>query len=114
MIQLSHHDARYIALHGAYQHKDAIKALADYPDVQWHKESGAWLVDNRLWPEIAEMLGPWLASASVSFWMDFTVYEPPAKQQRRTKQQIMAQKAKDKQAAGRVGRAVVEMMHKEA
>ena len=46
MITLSHHDARYIALAGAYQHKDAIKALADYPDVQWHKESGAWLVEN--------------------------------------------------------------------
>jgi hypothetical protein len=45
--------------------------------------------------------------------MAFTVYEPPAKQQRRTKQQVMAQKKKDQAAAGRFGRAVVELMHKE-
>ena len=113
MITLSHHDARYIALAGAYQHKDAIKALADYPDVQWHKESGAWLVDNRLWDELAQMLGPWLAPASVSFWMEFTPYERPPVLRRKTNQEILIEKKREQAAAGRFGRAVVGLMHEE-
>ncbi len=109
MITLSHHSPRYIALRNCYAQRDAIKALADYPDVLWHKESGAWLVDNRLWDELAQMLGPWFAPASVDFWCDFHTYVPPAK--RRTKREIMAQKAQDKAAAGRFGRVIVEYMN---
>ena len=109
MITISHHDARYIALCNCYEHRDAIKMLSDYPDVRWDKAAGAWLVDNRMFDQLAEVLGPWLAPASVSFWMEFTPYEPPPKPVRRTKAQIMAEKRQDKAAAGRFGRAIVEM-----
>ena len=113
MITISHHSERYIALRNCYEHRDAIKALADYPDVLWHKEGGAWLVDNRMFDQLAEVLGPWLAPASVSFWMEFTPYEPPAKPVRRSKQQIMAEKRQQQAAAGRFGRVIVEAMHRE-
>jgi hypothetical protein len=109
MITLSHHSPRYIALRNCYQHRYAIKALADYPDVIWDKESGAWLVDNRLWVELALALGPWFAAAPVEFWLEFTVYVPPAR--RRTKQQIMAEKRQQQAAAGRFGRVIVEYMN---
>ena len=33
MITLQHHSPRYIALRNCYAQRDAIKALADYPDV---------------------------------------------------------------------------------
>jgi hypothetical protein len=115
MITLSHHDARYLALRNCYAHKDAIKMLADYPDVRWDAESKAWLCDNRLWDDLALALGPWIAPHSPDFWCDFQEYEPPpANPRRRTKQQIMAQKKQDAEAAGRFGRAIVEQMHKEA
>ena len=110
MITVSHHDARYIALRGAYDHKAAIKSLSDYPDVLWDGEAKAWLVDNRLWDDLAQLLGPWIAPAPVSFWMDFTPYTPePVQRRRRTKQQIMAQKRVEQEAAGKWGKAIVEM-----
>lgn len=112
MITLSHHSARYIALRNCYEHKDSIKMLADSPDVLWHKEGGAWLVDNRLWDELALALGKWL-TGTPDFWCDFQEYAPQPVQRRRTKQEIMAQKAQDKVAAGKFGRAVVGLMHKE-
>ena len=111
MITISHFDARYIALRNCYEHRDAIKLLADYPDVQWHKATGAWLVDNRLFDQLAEVLGPWLAPATVSFWMEFTPYEPPVR--RRTKREILVEKKREQAAAGRFGRAIVELAHKE-
>jgi len=107
MITVSHHDARYIALRGAYEHKAAIKSLSDYPDVLWDGETKAWLVDNRLWDDLAQLLGPWIAPAPVAFWMDFTPYEEPPVQRRRTKQQVMADKRKAQEAASEVGRAIV-------
>jgi len=108
MITISHHSERYIALRNCYEHRDAIKALADYPDVRWDKAAGAWLVDNRMFDQLAEVLGPWLAPASVSFWMEFTPYEPPPVQRRRTTRQIMADKRQEQAAAAKWGAAIVE------
>lgn len=111
MITISHHDERYLALRNCYAQRDAIKAIADYPDVMWNAEAKIWLLDNRLFSELIEMLGPWLAPAPVEFWCDFNEYAPPPVQRKRTKREIMAAKAKDKAAAGKFGRAVVDMMH---
>jgi hypothetical protein len=112
MITLSHHDARYLALRNCYAHKDAIKMLADYPDVRWHKASGAWLVDNRLYDALADVLGKWLC-AMPDFWLEFEEYVPPPGQPRRkSRRQYMAQKREEQAAAGRFGRVIVEMGHK--
>jgi hypothetical protein len=109
MIHLTHHDARYLALRNCYAHKDAIKMLADYPDVRWDKASGAWLVDNRLYDALADVLGKWLCAAP-DFWCDFHTYEPPPAQPRRkSRRQYMAQKREEQAAAGRFGRVIVEM-----
>jgi hypothetical protein len=45
MITLALHSETHIALRNSYQHKDAIKSLASYPDVQWGAEAKAWLLD---------------------------------------------------------------------
>jgi hypothetical protein len=113
MIIISHHDARYLALRNCYQHKDAIKMLGEKPDVRWHAESRAWLVDNRLYDALADVLGKWLC-ATPEFWCDFHTYEPPpAKPRRRTKREYMAQKREEQAAAGHFGRVIVEYMHEE-
>ena len=108
MIHITQHDARYLALRNCYEHRDAIKMLADYPDVRWHAESKAWLVDSRLWDDLALAVGRWL-TGTPDFWLGFSIYAPPPAQKRRTKQQIMAQKRQDAEAAGKFGRAIVEM-----
>lgn len=113
MIYITQHDARYLALRNCYEHRDAIKMLADYPDVRWHAESKAWLVDSRLWDDLALAVGKWL-TGTPDFWCTFSIYAPtPAAPKRRTKQQIMAEKREQQAAASRFGRAIVEQMHKE-
>lgn len=113
MIELRHHDPQYIALRNCYQHRAAIKALGDYPDVQWHPATQAWLVDNRLWDDLVAVLGKWFGPAPVSFWMEFTPYTPPASTpRRRSKRQIMTQKRIEQQAASRYGQAYVDQMHR--
>ena len=110
MILIEHHDARYLAVHAEYRHKDAIKLLADYPDVCWSPEARCWLVDNRLWDELVLALGPWIAPLPVEFWMTFTPYEPPpTTPRRRSTREIMAEKQVEHAAAAKWGQAIVEM-----
>ena len=110
MITLTLFDDTHIALRNAWPHKDAIKALASYPDVQWGPEAKAWLLDVGLLPKLYETLGDSIAPASPSFWLQCPLPTPiVAQPRRRTKREIMAQKRQDAEAAGRFGRAIVEM-----
>jgi hypothetical protein len=113
MITLALHSETHIALRNSYQHKDAIKALASYPDVQWSADAGAWLIDVALLPKLYETLGDSIAPASPAFWLACPLPTPiVAHKARRTKQQIMAEKRQQQAAAGRFGRAIVELMHR--
>jgi len=115
MITITHHSARYLALRNCYEHRDAIKALSDYPDVRFDAESKAWLVDNRMFDDLVLALGAYIAPLPVEFWLTFTPYEAPAPvKRRRTKQEIVKAKRVQQAAAGRFGRIVVDAMHGEA
>ena len=116
MITLSLHDETHIALRNTYPWRTQIKALAGYPDVRWCAEANAWLLHVALMDKLYFFLGDAIAPASPSFWMACPLPpEPePVRVRRRTKQEIMAQKKQDAQAAGRFGAAVVKLMHGEA
>ena len=110
MITLALFDDTHIALRNAWPHKDAIKSLAAYPDVQWNGEAKAWLIDVGLLNKLYETLGAYIAPASPSFWMQCPLPTPiVAQPRRRTKREIMQQKRQDAEAAGKFGRAIVEM-----
>ena len=110
MITLALHSETHIALRNSYQHKDAIKALASYPDIQWGADAKAWLLDVGLLGKLYETLGAYIAPASPSFWMQCPLPTPiVAQPRRRTKREIMQQKRQDAEAAGKFGRAIVEM-----
>ena len=114
MITLALHSETHIALRNSYQHKDAIKALASYPDVQWGPDAKAWLLDVALLHKLYDTLGDSIAPASVDFWCECPLYvQRPVQPRRRTKREIMQHKRQDAEAAGRFGRVIVEMMHKE-
>ena len=112
MITLTLFDDTHIALRNAWPHKDAIKSLAAYPDVQWNGEAKAWLIDVGLLDKLYTYLGDAIAPASVSFWCECPL-PLPATHRRRTKAQIMAQKRIKQQAAGHLGRLIVELKHQE-
>ena len=115
MITLALHNETHIALRNSYQHKDAIKALASYPDVQWGAEAKAWLLDVGLLDKLYETLGDSIAPASPAFWLACPLPTPiVAHKARRTTRQIMIEKRQQQAAAGRFGRAVVALMHEEA
>jgi len=112
MITLALHSETHIALRNSYQHKDAIKALASYPDVQWGPEAKAWLLDVGLLDKLYETLGDSIAPASPSFWMQCPLPTPiVAQPRRRTKREIMIEKRQEQEAAGKFGRAIVDLMH---
>jgi len=112
MITLTLFDDTHIALRNSYQHKDAIKALAPRPDVQWSAEARAWLVHVGLLGKLYEALGAYIAPASPSFWLACPLPTPiVAHKARRTTRQIMAEKRQQQAAAGQFGRALVELMH---
>jgi hypothetical protein len=114
VITLALHSDTHIALRNSYQHKDAIKALASYPDVQWGGDVKAWLIDVGLLPKLYETLGDSIAPASPSFWMQCPLPTPiVAHKARRTTRQIMAEKRQQQAAAGKFGRAIVEMAHRD-
>jgi hypothetical protein len=58
------------------RHKDAIKALASYPDMQWGADAKAWLLDVGLLNKLYETLGDSIAPASPSFWMQCPLPTP--------------------------------------
>ena len=107
MITLTLFDETHIALRNAWPHKDAIKALAPYPDVQWNGEAKAWLIDVGLLDKLFTYLGDSIAPASVAFWCECPL-PTQATYRRRTKAQIMAQKRIKQQAAAEVGSAIAE------
>jgi hypothetical protein len=110
VITLHLQDKHYIALQSDYAHKDAIKALAPYPDVQFCAEARAWLVHVALLDKLYFYLGDAIAPASPSFWLVCPLYAPqPAAARRRSKQQIMAEKREQQAAATKWGTAIVEM-----
>jgi len=110
MITLALHSETHIALRNSYQHKDAIKALASYPDVQWGAEAKAWLIDVGLMEKLYETLGDSIAPASPSFWMQCPLPTPiVAHKARRTTRQIMIEKRQEQAAASKWGAAIVEM-----
>jgi len=112
MITLALHSETHIALRNSYAHKDAIKSLASYPDVQWGPEAKAWLLDVALLLKLYETLGDSIAPASPSFWMQCPLPTPiVAHKARRTTRQIMAEKRQQQEAAGKFGRAIVDLMH---
>ena len=115
MITPHLHDDTYIALQSDYRHKDAIKSLADYPDVRWSKKRCMWLIEVALLPNLYFFLGDVIAPASADFWMECPLPRPPKKQaapRRRTKRQIMQQKRQEQEAAGKWGKAIVAAMHR--
>ncbi len=106
MITLHLHDETHISLQSDFRHKDAIKALAGYPDVQWNGEAKAWLIDVGLLDKLYTYLGDSIAPASPAFWCECPL-PTQATYRRRTKAQIMAEKRINKEAAGVVGSAIV-------
>ncbi len=113
MITLALHNDTHIALRNSYAYKDSIKALASYPDVQWGPDVKAWLLDVGLLNKLYETLGDSIAPASPSFWLACPLPTPiVAHKARRTTRQIMAEKRQQQAAAGRFGRAIVELMHR--
>jgi len=117
MLTLALFDATHIALYGSYAYKDTIKALADWPDVRWNVDAKAWLLHVALLPKLYAALPDDIAPASADFWMDCPLYQPGLPvQRRRSKQQVMAEKAqaaRAARAAGRFGAALVAEMRKE-
>ena len=112
MITLTLHSDTHIALRNSYQHKDAIKSLAGYPDVQWSADVKAWLLDVALLHKLYETLGDSIAPASPAFWLACPLPTPiVAHKARRTTRQIMIEKRQQQAAAGRFGRAIVDLMH---
>ena len=112
MITLALFDDTHIALRNAWPHKDAIKQLAAYPDVQWNGEAKAWLIDVGLLDKLYTYLGDSIAPASPAFWLACPLPTPiVAHKARRTTRQIMIEKRQQQAAAGRFGRAIVDLMH---
>ena len=107
MITLALFNDTHIALRNAWPHKDTIKSLAAYPDVQWNGEAKAWLLDVGLLDKLYTYLGDAIAPASVAFWCECPL-PTQATYRRRTKQQIMAEKRIKQQAAAEVGSAIAE------
>ena len=107
MITLTLFNDTHIALRNAWPHKDAIKQLAAYPDVQWNGEAKAWLLDVGLIDKLYTYLGDSIAPASPAFWCECPL-PTQATYRRRSKQQIMAQKRIKQQAAAQVGGAIIE------
>lgn len=100
MITLHLQDKHYIALQSDYAHKDAIKALGEYPDRKWDGERRMWLLHLGLWPALVAALGLYL-QGSPEFWMGFPeTKQPNPKRRRRRTYEERAQ-------AAEVGRAVV-------
>ena len=116
MITLHLHDETHISLQSDFRHKDAIKALGPWPDIQWHPELRRWLVDVRLLGALYDALGGQIAPASPEFWMTLPLPKPlpKARARRRTTRQIMQQRREEQAAAAQWGEAIVELMHKEA
>ena len=114
MITLALFNETHIALHGAYEYRAEIKALAPPPDVRWHSETKAWLMHVALLDKLFFYLGDSVAPASPEFWLECPVYAPtPAQPRRRSKQQVMAEKRSEQAAAAKFGAAFVEAMRKE-
>ena len=112
MITLALHSETHIALRNAYEFRTQIKALASYPDVQWSADTGAWLLDVGLLNKLYETLGDSIAPASPSFWLACPLPTPiVAHKARRSTRQIMIEKRQEQAAAGKFGRAIVELMH---
>ncbi len=110
MITLALHSETHIALRNAYEFKAQIKAMAPYPDVQWSADAGAWLIDVGLLDKLYETLGAYIAPAAPVFWMQCPLPTPIVVQpRRRTKREIMIEKRQQQEAAGKFGRAIVEM-----
>ena len=110
MITLALHNDTHIALRNSYQHKDAIKALASYPDIQWGADVKAWLLDVGLLNKLYETLGDSIAPASPAFWLACPLPTPiVAHKARRTTREIMIEKRQQQEAAGKWGAAIVEM-----
>ncbi len=109
MIRLALHNATHIALESDYRHKDEIKALAPYPDVQWDSAAHRWLMHVGMLPKLYEYLGDSIAPASPDFWMECPLYMPgAARKRRRSKREIVVQRKQEQQAAATVGGAIVD------
>ena len=114
MITLALFNETHIALHGAYEYRAEIKALAPPPDVRWCAEAKAWLLHVALLEKLYFYLGDAIAPASVDFWCEcpLPVAAQPVRK-RRTTQAIMAEKRSEQAAAAKFGAAFVDAMHKE-
>lgn len=105
MISLLLYDEKYIALASDFRHKDAIKALAPYPDVKWSATDKLWLVDAELLPAVLHYLAGDLAPLTLDFIFGYPIPQPrpPAKRapRRRNRKEERAQ-LEDAQRAGRM------------
>ena len=77
MIHLQHFDATHIAVHAPYQHKDAIKQLADWPDVRWDGATKCWLCHARLYDKLAAALGADFAPLAYEFFCGLPAPDAP-------------------------------------
>jgi hypothetical protein len=117
MITLHLHDGTYIALQSDFLHNEQIKALGDYPDIKWDRERRMWLMHCALIIMLFQRLGDWIAPMTVEFACTFPLpseAQPQVRKRRRTKYEIMAQRKADQKAAGKWGKVIVELGHKEA
>lgn len=109
MLELTYHNAKYMGTRNAFPYKDALKQIAPWPDVLFDGELRVWLVDWRCFDKLAEVLGSELCGAP-NFWLHFPDVMPTTTHtRRRSKREIMAQKAQDNAAAGKWGNAIVAM-----
>jgi hypothetical protein len=108
-ITLHLHDDTYIALSGAYEHKEAIKALGAYPDVQWHPSTGRWLLHAGLLDKLLDQMARYIMPPSVDFWLGYPL-DPPVvarKPRKPTQRELMAKRALEKKAARHWGKQFV-------
>lgn len=110
MITIHLHDKRYIALQNDFRHKDDIKSLAPYPEVKWDADRRMWLVDGSLMWKLISYLGEYIAPLSLDVIFEYPIPKPtePGKKRRRTKREVMAQKAEEKEQVRKYGKAVLE------
>lgn len=56
-----------ITVRSEYKHRDAIKALAAWPDVKWLPERKVWSIDARLYDKLAGACGADFAPLTMEF-----------------------------------------------
>lgn len=86
MITIELADNKYFALRSAFEDKDRVKALGDYPDVKWDAVTRRWLVHAALWVKVVSQLADLLNPIDPDVAMALPIYKPNLRMTARDKQ----------------------------